>query len=387
MKQRVTRWGAVVTRRKSPEEDAPIPLVAPFRSAFVLAAFQAMGQHVSTNRQVKLKLVHQTEARVKVFRRFILGLSVALPLAGPALAQQDFPNRSVRLIVPFPAAGATDITARLVASELSKIWGQTVVVENRTGASGVIGSEAVARSPADGYTLLLGTLAANVMAHLLRDKVPYGRDAFVPIAILGATPNLLLANSSIPVKTLKELTDYAKANPGKVRYGSAGIGLSGHLGVALYAYEAKIDLVHVPYRGSAPSVEAFARGEIELTLALVPESLNTMKSTQGIKPLAIAADKRSDKFPDTPTFGELGYPKVQVYALSGLMAPAGTPQAIVEKISKDTMKALQDPAVKERLTTIGIDPVGSTPEAFAKLLKEEFERWEPLIRANNIKAE
>lgn len=324
---------------------------------------------------------------MQLFRRLMLGAALSATLAASAHAQQDYPNRNVRLIVPFPAAGATDITARLVASELSKIWGQTVVVENRTGASGVIGSEAVARAPADGYSLLLGTLAANVMAHLLRDKVPYGRDAFIPVAILGSTPNLLLANNSIPVKTLKELTDYAKANPGKARYGSAGIGLSGHLGVALYAYEAKIDLVHVPYRGSAPSVEAFARGEIELTLALVPESINTIKSTPGVKPLAIAADKRSDKFPDTPTFAELGYPKVQVYALSGLMVAAGTPQPIVDKISRDTMKAMQEPAVRDRLINIGIDPVGSTPEAFAKLLKEEFERWEPLIRANNIKAE
>jgi len=320
------------------------------------------------------------------FRRIVFGLAIGLPLAGAALAQ-DYPNKPVRLIVPFPAAGATDIVARLVASELSKTWGQTIIVENRTGASGVIGSEAVARSAPDGYTLLLGTLAANVMAHLLRDKVPYGRDAFTPITILASTPNLLLANSSIPVKTLKELTDYARANPGKVRYGSAGIGLSGHLGVALYAYEAKIDLSHVPYRGSSPSVEAFAKGEVELSLALVPESANAMKTTQGIKPLALAADKRSPIFPDTPTFAELGYPKVQVYALSGLMAPKGTPQPIIDKISRDTIAVLKDPAIRERMANLGLDPVGSSPEEFAKLLADEFTRWEPLIRANNIKAE
>lgn len=321
------------------------------------------------------------------FRRILVGLAFTLPLTGAAIAQ-DYPNKPVRLIVPFPAAGATDIVARLVAGELSKAWGQTIIVENRTGASGVIGSEAVARSAPDGYTLLLGTLAANVMAHLLRDKVPYGRDAFTPIAILASTPNLLLANRSIPIKTLGELTDYARAHPGKVRYGSAGIGLSGHLGVALYADEAKINLVHVPYRGSAPSVEAFVRGEVELSLALVPESASAMRNSPGnVKPLAIAADKRSPLFPDTPTFGELGYPKVQVYALSGLMAPAGTPTAIIDKISRDTVAALKDPAVRERMSKIGLDPVGSTPAEFAKLLNDEFARWEPLIRANNIKAE
>ncbi len=323
---------------------------------------------------------------MKWVRGILFGAAVCLPLTGAALSQ-DYPNKNVRLIVPFPAAGATDITARLVANQLSKQWGQTIVIENRTGASGVIGSEAVARSPADGYTLLLGTLAANVMAHLLREQVPYGRDAFIPITILGSTPNLLLASSAIPIKTLKDLVDYAKSNPGKVRYASAGIGLSGHLGVALFAQEAKIDLIHVPYRGSAPSVEAFARGEVELTLALVPESVNTMKSTPGIKPIAMAADKRSAKFPDTPTFAELGYPNVQVYALSGLMAPKGTPQTIIDKIHRDTVIALKEPAVAERMSSLGIDIVGSTPAQFDKLLKDEFTRWEPLIKTNNIKAE
>lgn len=319
-------------------------------------------------------------------RRILIGAAVSLPLASTAMGQ-NYPNNNVRLIVPFPPAGATDITARLVANQLSKQWGQTVIVENRTGASGVIGSEAVARAPADGYTLLLGTLAGNVMTHLLRDKVPYGRDAFIPITVLGQTPNVLLASSALPVKTLKELIDYAKAHPGKVRYGSAGIGLSGHLGVALFAEEAKIDLIHVPYRGSAPSVEAFSRGEVELTLALVPEAANSMKSTPGVTPIAIAAAKRSDKFPDTPTFAELGYPNIQVYALSGLMVPKGTPQPIVEKIHKDTVIALKDPAVVERMNSLGIDPVGSTPAEFDKLLNDEFARWEPLIRSKGIKAE
>ena len=313
-------------------------------------------------------------------------LTAALLLAAPALAQ-DYPSRSVRLVVPFPAAGATDITARLVANQLSKQWGQTVIVENRVGASGVIGSEAVARSPADGYTLLIGTLAANVMSHLLRDKMPYPRDAFAPITILGSTPNILIASNALPVKTLQELAAHTKANPGKVRYASPGIGLSGHLGVALFADESKLDFVHVPYRGSAPSVEAFARGEVELTLALVPETLNVMKSTPGVKPLAIASAKRSDKFPDTPTFAELGYPKVQVYALSGLMAPAGTPQAIVDKIHRDTVIALKDPIVAERMASLGLDVIGSTPAEFSKHLADEFARWEPLIRSHNIKSE
>lgn len=323
---------------------------------------------------------------MKIVRRSLLGLAIAIPLCGAALAQ-SYPTRNVRLIVPFPPAGATDITARLVATHLSKQWGQTVIVENKTGASGVIGSEVVARSAPDGYTILLGTLAANVTSHLLRENMPYTRDAFEPIVVLGSTPNMLIANSSVPANTVKELIDYALANPGKLRYASAGTGLSGHLGVALFAQEAKINLLHVPYRGSAPSVKAFANGEVELTLALVPESLITMKRTPGVKAFAIASAKRSPQFPDIPTFGELGYPKVQVYALSGLMAPKGTPQTIIDKIYKDSLKALNDPEVKDRMDKLGIEAVGSSPAEFAKLLKDEFDRWEPLIKSNNIKVQ
>jgi tripartite-type tricarboxylate transporter receptor subunit TctC len=233
--------------------------------------------------------------------------------------------------------------------------------------------------------LLLGTLAANVMVHLLRNEVPYSRDAFEPIAVLSATPNILVANSATPIKTLRQLIDHAKANPGKVRYASAGVGLSGHLGVALFAREAGLDMIHVPYRGSAPSVEAFAKGEVDLTLALISETMSMMAGTPGVTPLAIASARRSDKFPDTPTFAELGFPKVQVYALSGLMAPAGTPRAIIDKIHRDAVAALKDPVVSERMARLGVDAVGSSPEEFAQLLKDEFARWEPLIRANNIK--
>lgn len=311
--------------------------------------------------------------------------AMACAIAGAAMAQQ-YPSKNVRLIVPFPPGGATDITARLIATHMSQQWGQTIVVENRAGASGVIGSEAVARSPADGYTLLIGTLAAQVMSHLLREKVPYGRDAFMPITWLGSTPNMLIASKALPVKTLKELIAFAKANPDKARYASPGVGLSGHLGVELFKQEAKIALLHVPYRGSAPSVQAFSAGEVELTLALVPEATIAIQKDPSITPLAIAADKRSDKYPNTPTFGELGFPNVQVYALSGLMAPKGTPPDVIAKINAAAVKALTDPAIVARMAQLGIDPKPSTPAEFGKHLDDEFNRWGPLIKANNIKS-
>lgn len=319
------------------------------------------------------------------FVKLIAAATLTCALAGAAMAQQ-YPSKNVRLIVPFPPGGATDITARLVATHMSQQWGQTIVVENRAGASGVIGSEAVARSPADGYTLLIGTLAAQVMSHLLRDKVPYPRDAFEPITLLGSTPNMLIASKALPVKTLKELIAYAKANPGKARYASPGVGLSGHLGVELFKQEAKIDLLHVPYRGSAPSVQAFSAGEVELTLALVPEATIAIKKDPGITPLAIAADKRSSQYPNTPTFGELGFPNVQVYALSGLMAPKGTPPDVIAKINAAAVAALKDPALSSKLSQLGIDPRPTTPAEFGKHLDDEFNRWGPLIKANNIKS-
>jgi tripartite-type tricarboxylate transporter receptor subunit TctC len=331
-------------------------------------------------------------------RRF-LGAAAALALAPLAFcgalgglaaapaAAQEFPTRVVKLIVPFPPAGATDIAARLIAEHLSKVWPYAMVVENRSGASGLIGTEAVARAPADGHTILMGTLATNVMAHLLQSNVPYARDAFEPAILLTSAANILMANSKVPASNLQELIVFAKANPGKVKYGSSGVGLSGHLGVELFAAAAGIKLVHVPYRGSAPSGQAFATGEVELTLGLIPQAMSAMKSAPGIKPIAIGAKERAPQFPDTPTFAELGYPNVLVYAINGLMVPKGTPKPIIDKIHRDALAGLKDPAIKERMEQLGLDVIGASPKEFGELLTDEFARWEPLIRANNIKAE
>jgi tripartite-type tricarboxylate transporter receptor subunit TctC len=284
--------------------------------------------------------------------------------------------------VPFPPAGATDIAARLVAERLSNVWAQPVVVENKTGASGIIGTEAVARAKPDGHTILMGTLATNVMAHLLQSDVPYARDAFEPVTLLTSSPNILLANSNLPAKNLEEMIAFARANPGKVRYASSGIGLSGHLGVELFANAAGLRLVHVPYRGSAPSGQAFAGGEVELTLGLVTQAITAMTMAPGIRALAIAAAKRSPQFSDTPTFAELGYPSVQVYAINGLMVPKGTPASIIDKIKRDARAALDAPEIKSNMTQLGLDVIGSSPAEFGQLLQDEYARWEPLIRAN-----
>jgi len=331
----------------------------------------------------------ELDNRRPAMRRMLLAAMLSLNLAGlPVLVSaQDFPTRGVKLVVPFPPGGATDIAARVIAEQLTKAWPQAVAVENRSGASGMIGTDAVARAAPDGYTMLMGTLATNVMAHLLRDKVSYSPDAFAPVIVLTSAPNILLANATAPFKSLQELVGFARQNPGKLKYGSSGIGLSGHLGVALFGSAAGVDLVHVPYRGSAPSVNAFAAGEVELTLGLIPQALSAVRNTAGVRAIAIAASRRSAQFPDTPTFAEMGYPDVQVYAINGLMVPAGTPRSIVDRIYRDARKALDQPEVRTRFERMGMEVSGAGPDEFAKLLLEERARWEPLVRRNNIRAQ
>ena len=235
-----------------------------------------------------------------------------LTTAATGSLAQGFPDRAVKIIVPFPPGGATDIAARLVGERLSVTWGQPVVVENRSGASGSIGTDAVARAKADGYTILVGTFATNVMAHLLQAKVPYSRDAFDPVILLTSSPNILMTNQKLQLKSLDELVAHAKANPDKISYSSSGTGLSGHLGVELFADRAGLKLVYVPYRGSAPSGQALVQGEVDLSLALVAQAISIIEAKPEIRPLAIAAAQRSAQFPNVPTFAELGYPSVQV---------------------------------------------------------------------------
>ena len=307
-----------------------------------------------------------------------------LTTAATGSLAQGFPDRAVKIIVPFPPGGATDIAARLVGERLSVTWGQPVVVENRSGASGSIGTDAVARAKADGYTILVGTFATNVMAHLLQAKVPYSRDAFDPVILLTSSPNILMTNQKLQLKSLDELVAHAKANPDKISYSSSGTGLSGHLGVELFADRAGLKLVHVPYLGSAPSGQALVQGEVDLSLALVAQAISIIEAKPEIRPLAIAAAQRSAQFPNVPTFAELGYPSVQVYAINGLMVPKGTPQPIIEKIYKDTLDILQDPKMREKMQLLGLDVAAASPQEFGKLLEDEFARWEPLIRSNKI---
>ena len=320
--------------------------------------------------------------------RLLKSLSLVLALVclcHPAMAQ-IYPNRPVRLVVPFPAGGPTDIVARLVADQLARTWGQAVVVDNRSGASGMIGAEFAAKSAADGHTILMGTLVTNVMAHLLFSKVPFAQDAFAPVTLLTTTSNMLLANASIPVATVPELIAYAKANPGKVSYSSAGVGLSSHVGMEMFAQSAGLELLHVPFRGAGPSIQAFTAGQVNLTLSVLAAAVPAVKMP-GVRSLSVAATARSQRFPNVPTFLELGYKDVEAYALNGLMVPAGTPREVIDRIGFAANAGLNTPALRERINSLGIDALGGTPEEFGDAIRRERERWGPVIKRANVRTD
>ncbi|MBX3649968.1 MAG: tripartite tricarboxylate transporter substrate binding protein [Burkholderiales bacterium] len=321
---------------------------------------------------------------------WILGVATAavLSLASTSLLAQQYPNRSVRLVVTFPPGGFTDTLGRVVAGQLAKIWNQNVIVDNRPGASGMIGADFAAKSAPDGYTILIGTNTTNVSNHMIYPKVPYGRDAFAPVLLLASISNILVVSNSIPpsVNSIAELVAYAKTRPGKITYATPGHGLSGHLGMVLFSDEAGIDLVHVPFRGGALQDQALIAGEVNLSLVGLQTAVAGVKSGK-LRPLANAGSRRLEQFPDLPTFAEAGYRNVEAGAWFGLMVPAGTPQEIIDKIHRDAAVVLNSPEFKERMTLFGATTLGGTPEDFTALIRRDRERWESVIKRHGIRAD
>ena len=312
--------------------------------------------------------------------RLLLILLVGLAQAAFA---QPYPNHPIRIVAPFPAGGGYDFLSRLIAPELSKTFGQPVIVENRAGANGNIGTDAVAKSAPDGYTLLMGgnsPLALNVALYPL----PYDplRD-FAPISRVATQPNLLAAHPSVPVKSLAELIEYARANPGKVTYGSAGNGSPQHLAAELLKRMAGIDLVHVPYKGAAPNAQALLAGEIAIAFNIILLPLPHVQSGR-LTGLALASAKRSPLAPDIATMTELGYP-IDIDTWYGLVAPAGTPGDIISRLNAEVVRILGLPELKERTKSQGIELGASTPEEFAAFLRADIARWGKAIRETGIK--
>jgi tripartite-type tricarboxylate transporter receptor subunit TctC len=308
----------------------------------------------------------------------------AQPAAQPARA--DWPARPIKIIVPFPAGGGYDFVARNVGQKIAESLGQPVVVENRAGANGNIGSDAVAKAAPDGYTLLLGGIGPQAFSVALYPKMPFDPEKdLAPVSLVASQPNVLVAHPSVTAKSLQELVAQAKAKPGQVSWGSTGSGSGQHFGLEQLKAVAGIDVIHVPYKGAAPLHQALLAGEVNAGFNIIQLPMQHVRKGE-LKALATASKKRSPLAPDVPTMAELGYP-IDFDTWYALYAPAGTPRDIVAKLNSHVNRALADPQIKERAAALGLDLIGSTPEQLAAHMHQEITRWSALAKAANIKAD
>jgi tripartite-type tricarboxylate transporter receptor subunit TctC len=312
------------------------------------------------------------------------GLALAAMLAAlPQADAQDYPSRPVKIIVPFPAGGTADVMPRVIGEWLSRKWGQPVVVENRTGAAGNIGAEAVAKAEPDGYTLLSAPPPPLVINQNLYPKLGFDPSEFVPIVIMGRVPNALVVNPKLPLNSVAEVIAYAKANPGKLTSATQGNGTTSHLTSELLQMMADVKFQHVPYRGSAPALTDLVAGSVDLMFDNLGVSLPLVKGGQ-LKLLGVATPKRMASLPDVPTIAET-LPGFESAAWFAIVAPPKTPQAVVDKINADVNEALRQSDIVQRLTQLSAEPIGGTPQATAAYMREEIERWHKVIKAANVK--
>jgi tripartite-type tricarboxylate transporter receptor subunit TctC len=315
----------------------------------------------------------------------VAGIVLALALANTdAQARDDFPSRSIQMIIPFSAGGPTDIVGRVMGAKMGELLGQQFVVENKTGAGGNIGAEAVAKASPDGYTILMATVSTNAINPGLYKHLPYDavRD-FAPLGRVGVTPTLLLVHPSIPATDVKSLVNFIKASPGKYNYGSSGLGSILHLcGEEFKSLAGGLDITHVPYKGSAPMDTDLMGGQITMAFDATPTALPLAKSGK-LRALGAGMAKRVAAMPDLPTLQEQGLKGYECYTWNALLAPAHTPKPIIDKLNGAINKALADPAVSSALEKAGIDPTpGSTPETTAEFVKAELAKWAPIIKAS-----
>jgi len=312
------------------------------------------------------------------------GLALAAMLAAlPQADAQDYPSRPVKIIVPFPAGGTADVMPRVIGEWLSRKWGQPVVVENRTGAAGNIGAEAVAKAEPDGYTLLSAPPPPLVINQNLYPKLGFDPSEFLPIVIMARVPNALVVNPKLPLNSVAEVIAYAKANPGKLTSATQGNGTTSHLTSELFQMMAEVKFQHVPYRGSAPALTDLVAGSVDLMFDNLGVSLPLVKGGQ-LKLLGVATPKRMASLPDVPTIAET-LPGFESAAWFAIVAPPKTPQAVVDKINADVNEALRQSDIVQRLTQLSAEPIGGTPQATAAYMREEIERWHKVIKAANVK--
>ncbi|HYF18290.1 MAG TPA: tripartite tricarboxylate transporter substrate binding protein [Ramlibacter sp.] len=324
-------------------------------------------------------------APTRIHRRTILAFALAGAL--PTAAWAAYPDKPVKLVVPFPPGGAGDLMARGLAQRLSTELGQQVVIDNRGGAGGAVACEAVARSPADGYTLLFGTLGTHAINPALYAKLRYDpvKD-FAPVALTHLNPRVLVVGPSLKVQTVAELVQQAKANPKKFTYGSAGSGSTGHLAGALFESMAGVDLVHVPYKGSAPLLTDLLAGRIDATFDSLTVYEEHMKSGK-VRALAVTSGARMSALPQVPTLAESGLPGYDVSNWLGVFAPAGTPREVVQALHAGIVKAMADPAMRKQLGAVGIEAKLANPEEFAALLRADIPKWAKVVKTSGAQVE
>ncbi len=319
---------------------------------------------------------------MKKFYAFMI-CAIAVLHAAPAAAQSGFPNKPVRVIVPFPAGGSADVLARIVGEKLSTRWGQPVVVENKVGAGGNIGAEAVYKADPDGYTILSSPPGPLSINHNLYKQLPFDPAKFVPITVLAIVPNVITAKLDLPANSAKELIAYAKANPGKVIYASQGNGSTSHLSAQMFATMTGIELTHVPYKGEGPALVDIVAGRVDIFIGNIAAALRFQQAGK-VKFLGVASRTRSPVAPDIPTAPEIGLPDFIASAWFAFVAPPGTPNAIVQQLNAATVEALRLPDVKKRFLEQGAEPVGNSTAEMAAFVKEEMARWQNVIKTANV---
>lgn len=323
----------------------------------------------------------------RVAKPLIALLSSALLAFATPLMAQTFPNKPIRIIVPFPPGGGNDVIARVVAQKLNERLGQQVVIDNKAGANGIVGLQALMQSPADGYTLAVAAAGPMAVNPSLYDKLPYDplKD-FAPITNMVNFPLLLVTHPSVPAKTTLDLINLAKSKPKQLFFASPGSGNSGHLAGELFNSMANVQTVHVPYKGQGPALSDLLAGQVQMLYSSIPSVINQVKSGQ-LKAIAVGSAKRVPSLADIPTISESGLPGYEAYSWVGIVAPAKTPKEIVTRLNREIVDILKLPDVAEKLNQQGALPVGDTPEQFASYIKDEMAKWGAVVRSANIKAD
>ena len=323
---------------------------------------------------------------MKILARLSAALGFALLAAAPGPALAQYPNKPVRIVVPYPPGGTTDILARLTAARLTESMGQPFVVENRPGASGGIGSQAVAKSAPDGYTLVMATISSHGIVSSI-SKLPYDpvKD-FSPVTVIGSTPNVILVHPDLPAKNLAELLKLAREKPGKLNFGSTSPGGSPHMSAELLKMMAKVDMVHIPYKGAGPMLTDLIGGQIQIGFDNLPSSMGHIKSGK-VRAVAVTTTKRWPGTPDVPTVAESGVPGYEVSGWFGLLAPAGTPKPVIDALYRAASAMLKQPDVQKQMLELGAEPGGNTPDAFGKQIAAEVEKWKKVVAVTGVKVE